>query len=109
MSLQAATGEAMWALLAAVVGACEERSLAIERDRPVCMLDHIEVEFDAPVAGEAEAGKALPTGEGAADRINEFALVADVAGLLLEPQYWRYDDWPAAGFSGGTTVFGRQP
>lgn len=73
------------------------------------MLEHIEVEFDAAVARESEAGKALPTGEGAADRINEFALAADEAGLLLEPQYWRYDDWPAAGLLGGTTVFGRQP
>lgn len=87
----------------------EERSLAIERDRPGCTLDYIEGEFDAPVAGEAEAGKALPAGKGAADRISELALVADEAGLLLEPRYWRYDDWPAAGFSGGTTVFGRQP
>lgn len=108
LSLQAATGEAMWALLAPVVGACEDHSLAIERDWPSCMSDHTEVEFDATKAGEAEAGEGLPAEKGAAEGISELALVADKDGLLPELQYCRYDDdGPAAGLLRGTTVFGR--
>lgn len=54
----------MWALLAPVVGACEDRSPAIERHKPSCMPDHTEVEFDAAIAEEAEAGEGLPAEKG---------------------------------------------
>ncbi len=98
----------MWALLAPVVGACEDRSPAIERHKPSCMPDHTEVEFDAAIAEEAEAGEGLPAEKGAADGISEPAFVVDKDGLLPELQYFRYDhDGPAAGLLRGTTVFGR--
>lgn len=87
LSLQPATGETMWTLRAPVVGACEDRSLAIERDKPSCMPDHTEAEFDAAIAGEADAGEGLPAEKGPADGISELAVVADEDGLLLQLKY----------------------
>ena len=52
-------------VLAAAVGACEERVLAIERDRPDGALDHVGVDLDAAVVKEATEPR--PSREGVAD------------------------------------------
>ena len=77
-------------VLAAAIGAGEERVLAIERDRPDGSLDGVGIDLDAPVV--EEAGEALPAGERVADRLGEPGLLADEFELGLEPGLERLDD-----------------
>ena len=56
-------------VLAAAVGAAEERILAVECDRPDGALDHVGVDLDAAVV--EEAAEALPTREGVAEYPSE--------------------------------------
>jgi hypothetical protein len=46
-------------MLAAAVGAREERVFAVQRDRPDCAFDDVGVDLDTAVV--EEAGQALPT------------------------------------------------
>jgi hypothetical protein len=67
----------------AAVRAGEERVLPIQRDRANAALDDIGVDVDAAIVDEA--GKALPAGERIADRLGEFALLADEIEPAAQP------------------------
>ena len=70
-------------MLAAAVGAGEERILAVERDRTDRAFDDVGVDLDAAVV--EEAGQAVPARERIADRLGELGLLADQAELGAQP------------------------
>lgn len=55
------------AVVSAVVGACEKRVLAVERQRPDAALDGVGIQFDASV-GE-EVAEAVPVAQCIADSL----------------------------------------
>ena len=69
-------------VFSAAVGAGEERILAIKGDGSDRTLDRVGVDLNSAVV--EEAGEALPTGERIADRLGEFALLANEAELLAQ-------------------------
>ncbi len=80
-------------MLAAAVGAREERVFAIQGDRPDRALDDVGVDLDAAVV--EEAGQALPTRERIADRFSEFCLLTDQSELGAQPGFKFIDNRPA--------------
>ena len=70
-------------VLAAAVGAGEQRVLAVERNRSDRSFDDIAVDFDAPVV--KEAGQSFPARQGVTDRLGKLALLADQAELGPKP------------------------
>jgi hypothetical protein len=62
-------------VLTAAVRACKKSVLAVERDRSDDALNDVVVDLDAAVV--EEAGKTIPSGQGVADRLGEFCLLAD--------------------------------
>jgi hypothetical protein len=69
-------------VLAAAIRACEESVLS-ERDRPNGTFDRVGVDLDPPVADEAS--QAFTARQRKADRLGEFALLADERELCAQP------------------------
>ncbi len=68
-------------VVAAFVGACEKRILAIESQRPDRPLDGVGVQLDAAIIQEQR--QSGPAGQGVADGVSELALGAD----LVKPRF----------------------
>ena len=66
-------------MLAAAVGAGEERVLAVQGDRADRSFDDVAVDLDAAIV--EEAGQPFPARQGVADRLGELGLLADQAEL----------------------------
>ena len=71
-------------VLAAAVGACKERVLAVERDGTDGALDGVGVELDAAVV--ENAAQALSAAEGVADRLGQLALLGDRLEARAQPE-----------------------
>ena len=80
-------------VLAAAVGAGEQRILSVQRDRSDAALDDVGVDLDAAVV--EEAGEPVPAREGIADRLGELGLLADQGELGAQPGLEFVDDRPA--------------
>jgi hypothetical protein len=91
-------------VLAAAVGAGEQRVLAIESDGTDCALDHVAVDLDAAVV--EEAGQSRPARQRIADRFGELGLLADQVELGAQPELERVEDWPALGLAQGAALVG---
>ena len=92
-------------VLAAAVGAGEERVLAVERDRADGALDGVGVDLDPAVVEEAR--EALPARERVADRLGELALLADERELGAQPGLELGDERTRSFLADGAALVGR--
>lgn len=92
-------------MLAAAIGAGEERILAIECDRPDGSLDDVVVDLDATVVEEAV--EALPAREGIANGRSELGLLTDDPGRFPQPWLQRGGNGAAPRLPGGVALLGR--
>src|SRR6478609_367259 len=79
-------------VLAATIGACEERIFTVQRDGADRALHDIRIYLDAAII--EEAGQSLPTRERVADRLCELGLLADQRELVTQPGFEVIDDRP---------------
>ena len=91
-------------MLAAAIGAGEERILPIQCDGPDAALDDIGIDLDAAVV--EEAGETVPARERIADCLGELGLLADQGELGAQPGFQVINDRPAPVLADGAPLVG---
>lgn len=81
-------------VVAALVRACEQGILPVERERPDGAFDCVVVEIDAAISEEAR--QPFPAFEGVADRFAELGLGTDLTAPSIQEQVKIIDDQTAA-------------
>jgi hypothetical protein len=92
-------------VVSAVVGACEKRVLAVERQRPDAALDGVGIQFDASVV--EEAAEPVPVAQCIANSLGEATFAADLAEPHIEHAPKVIDDDAAAFLPDGKAFIGR--
>jgi hypothetical protein len=92
-------------VVSAIIGSCEERVLAVERQWPDAALDGVGVQLDTSVA--EEAAEAVPVAQCIADSLGEPTFAADLAEPHIEHAPKVVDDDAAAFLPDGTAFIGR--